>query len=349
MKPSISPYEMDSVTKKDFFLKKIAQLHTYHVKNCQLYHDYLKAINQQEITFDSIEEMPYLPAKIFKTVDLTSVDQSKVRSIGLSSGTTGAQSKIYLDARTQLKQNIVLKEILNTYIGKEKVPLLVIDSPPNNGSLNSYSARQAGVMGFSSFASDIAFALDKNMQISIETINDFISKNNKKQFMIFGFTFIIWDLINQMENQNKFFCLDKGILFHGGGWKKLSALNISNIEFNKRINETTGLNKIYNYYGMIEQTGSLFIECEYGHKHASKYSEVLIRDKQTLEVVLPGEIGIIQVLSLIPESYPGHSILTEDIGYIGEDTLCQCGRYGASINIIGRLPASEARGCSDAY
>ena len=40
------------------------------------------------------------------------------------------------------------------------------------------------------------------------------------------------------------------------------------------------------------------------------------------------EEGLIQVISLLPSSYPGNSILTEDIGVIlGEDN-CGCGRKG---------------------
>ena len=58
--------------------------------------------------------------------------------------------------------------------------------------------------------------------------------------------------------------------------------------------------------------------------------------------------GIIQILSLLPTSYPGHNILSEDIGIIfGEDT-CKCGRLGKYFKILGRVKQAEIRGCSDA-
>ena len=54
------------------------------------------------------------------------------------------------------------------------------------------------------------------------------------------------------------------------------------------------------------------------------------------------------VLSLIPTSYPGNSIITEDIGeIIGEDN-CKCKRQGKYFKIYGRAPKAELRGCSDA-
>ena len=62
-----------------------------------------------------------------------------------------------------------------------------------------------------------------------------------------------------------------------------------------------------------------------------------------------GEEGIIEVLSIAPISYPGHAILTEDLGVVlGEDN-CPCGRLGKFFKVIGRIPAAEIRGCSDTY
>ena len=54
-------------------------------------------------------------------------------------------------------------------------------------------------------------------------------------------------------------------------------------------------------------------------------------------------------LSLLPKSYPGHNLLTEDIGIIlGEDN-CHCGIKGKYFEVEGRIPNAEVRGCSDAY
>ena len=57
--------------------------------------------------------------------------------------------------------------------------------------------------------------------------------------------------------------------------------------------------------------------------------------------------GLIQLKSLIPHSYPGHNILTDDLGVVlGEDD-CSCGKKGKYFRIIGRLRNSELRGCSN--
>ena len=91
------------------------------------------------------------------------------------------------------------------------------------------------------------------------------------------------------------------------------------------------------------------MQCECGHLHASIFSDVIIRNSIDFSVCKNGERGIIQVVSAIPESYPGHSLLTEDEGeIIGEDD-CPCGRKGKYFKIYGRLQNAEIRGCSDTY
>ena len=85
---------------------------------------------------------------------------------------------------------------------------------------------------------------------------------------------------------------------------------------------------------MVEQTGSIFMECEYGKMHASRFSEVIARDQDTLTVLPDGEVGLLQVISTLPKSYPGHSLLTEDIGRVWRDPICQCGDKGTVVEVF---------------
>ena len=58
--------------------------------------------------------------------------------------------------------------------------------------------------------------------------------------------------------------------------------------------------------------------------------------------------GMLQLLSVLPTSYPGHNILTEDTGMIlGEDN-CKCGKKGKYFKVFDRLEKAEIRGCGDA-
>jgi hypothetical protein len=50
---------------------------------------------------------------------------------------------------------------------------------------------------------------------------------------------------------------------------------------------------------------------------------------------------------LLPTSYPGHNILTEDVGEIIDRTKCNCALEGKRFLIHGRAERAEIRGCSD--
>ena len=83
--------------------------------------------------------------------------------------------------------------------------------------------------------------------------------------------------------------------------------------------------------------------------HASNFSQVVVRDPLTFEPLTQGRRGVIETVSVLPWSYPGQRLLTEDLGeMLGEDD-CGCGRKGRYFAVHGRLPEAELRGCSDTY
>ena len=126
-------------------------------------------------------------------------------------------------------------------------------------------------------------------------------------------------------------------------------INCMHVTHGRALAAATGVEQVYNYYGMAEQTGCIYMECPCGHLHASVWSDVVVRRSGDFSLCEPGEEGVLQVLSLLPRSYPGHSLLTEDLGVLlGEDD-CPCGRLGKYFRVTGRVPRAEVRGCSDTY
>ena len=216
-----------------------------------------------------------------------------------------------------------------------------------------FSARGAGILGFSIFGAKKIYALDDDMKLDVDALSEFLKRYKGKNILLFGFTFMIWQHfykeLLRLREEGITFDLSDGILIHGGGWKKLASEAVSEEEFHKRLKDACGLEHIHDYYGMVEQTGCIYMECECGHLHASNFSDVIIRRPHDFSEADIGEIGIIQVVSTIPESYPGHSLLTEDEGMIEGIDDCPCGRKGKYFKINGRLKNAEIRGCSDTY
>jgi hypothetical protein len=184
------------------------------------------------------------------------------------------------------------------------------------------------------------------LQLNIDAVRTFLDKFGHEPFVIFGFTFVAWqNFLLQLAGQRLDF--SKGMLIHTGGWKKLQEQAVSQEEFKRRFREEIGLTRVYNFYGMVEQVGSVFLEGEDGYLYPPNFGDVIVRDPVTLQELPTGEVGILQVLSLLPLSYPGHSLLTEDLGKIHSTDGSSCGRHGKAFSVLGRLPRAEMRGCSD--
>ena len=152
----------------------------------------------------------------------------------------------------------------------------------------------------------------------------------------------------QLEDANKMYDMSNAFVLHGGGWKKLESEKVDNNEFKDRIYRVIGCDKVHNYYGMIEQTGSIYLECIHGNLHAPSGADVIIRNFEDFSENEFEKVGIIQILSNIQKSYPGHSLLTEDVGFSLPANSCKCGNNGTILRILGRLSRAEVRGCSDA-
>ncbi|MBY6236487.1 acyl-protein synthetase [Vibrio harveyi] len=348
---TLSTFYTPNDERKSIQLEYLSSLTEKHEFNCVEYSKILRAFGQKASDIRTIEDIPFLPVRLFKEYDLKSIGNDDIFKTMTSSGTTGQKvSKIYLDKQTASRQTKILTESVNSYIGNKRLPMLIIDSPEVLKNRHSFSARGAGILGFSMFGRERVYALNEDMTINVEVVSTFLEKYTDKPIFIFGFTYIIWlHFIKQLSSIQENIDLSNGILFHGGGWKKLVDEAVSEEDFKGTLAQSLGLKHVYNYYGMVEQTGSIFVECEQGHMHASLFNDVLVRSPKDLSVLPPRQRGILQVISLLPESYPGHSLLTEDEGEIIGLDGCSCGRPGTHFKIYGRVKNAELRGCSDTY
>jgi hypothetical protein len=300
---------------------------------------------------DSYHDLPFLPVSLFKEMDLRSIPQNEVFKVMTSSGTTGqAVSKIYLDKATAAAQQKALVKIVSDFTGSARLPMLIIDSPSVVRDRASFSARGAGILGFSIFGADKTYALGDDMRLDAPAVEAFLEKHKGERILLFGFTYMVWlHFYKELIKLDHRLDLAKGVLIHGGGWKKLAGEAVTKDEFKRRLADACGLSDVHDYYGMVEQTGSIYMECEHGRLHASVFSDIIVRQHTDFSPCDVGEAGIVQVVSVLPESYPGHSLLTEDEGVIlGEDD-CPCGRKGKHFQINGRLKMAEIRGCGDTY
>lgn len=346
-----SPYELERGKKQQLFLQRMNTLTHLHYEKCVEYRKICDLLFAGDKEAEVLDDVPFLPVSLFKRRELRSVPQSDIVKTMTSSGTSGQQvSKIFLNRETASNQQKVLAKIVSDFTGSSRMPMIILDCPSVIKNRALFSARGAGILGFSIFASKKIFAFDDDMNLNYDGLKEFLEVHKESTVFLFGFTYMVWQYFYKALKQSGVILpLENAILIHGGGWKKLIHESVSRENFRQGLHEVCGIQRIHDYYGMVEQTGCIYMECEYGHLHVSHYSDVLIRNMEDFSLCKMGETGAIQVLSAIPESYPGFSILTEDMGCIRGEDDCPCGRKGKYIEIKGRMKNAEVRGCSDTF
>ncbi len=348
---ALQPFELNREEKREYYRCIMQELTLKHYEGCREYKKLLDNFDFRPHEGHEPEEYPFLPVRLFKEMELRSIPKEAVVKTMTSSGTTGQKvSKIYLDKETSMNQSAALVRITGDMLGGKRFPMLIIDTKSVIKDRRMFSARGAGILGFSMFGRDTTYALDDNMELDWDAVEAFLERHQGEDILLFGFTFMVWEYFYKaMHDSDRKLDLSKGILLHGGGFKKLAAEAVDNEAYKQKLKEVCGIHRVCNYYGMVEQTGSIFMECECGRLHASNYSDIIIRNPQDFSVCEQGKTGLIQLISVLPGSYPGHSILSEDLGIITGEDNCPCGRKGKTFQILGRIQKAEVRGCSDTY
>lgn len=339
-------YERPQAEKEALLLPAFKELTRHHMAHCAPYAKILALAYPHFEQSTSLASLPYLPIGLFKTHSLQSVENDSVRVHMTSSGTSGQKvSRIVADDTTARNQSRAMAAVMRGVLGAERLPLLLLDCEETLRNRQEFNARAVGILGMMSLGRTPTFVLDSQMNLRWDVLKDFLQRYGRQPFLMFGFTYMVWRYFHQQILREGLDCR-QGILIHGGGWKKLTHESVDNLAFRAALKGSCGLSHIYNYYGMIEQPGTLFLEGSDGYLYPPAFGDVIIRDPQTWRVLPPGQLGVIQVLSLIPHSYPGHSVLTEDMGMIMH-TDGHPAWKGHALKVVGRAPKAELRGCSD--
>ena len=186
----------------------------------------------------------------------------------------------------------------------------------------------------------------------LQKITDALNIIDKKKTCIFGFTWLIYKILTKNKNEEikkLFQTLDNPFIIHIGGWKKLTDESVDKITFNNMVSRffNAKSENVVDFYGMTEQLGIVYPDCSEGNKHVPIFADVLIRDIHNQQILPHRTSGFIQTLCPTPNSYPGISVLTDDIGEVlGEDD-CPCGRRGKYFVFKKRSEVAEPKGCGD--
>jgi acyl-protein synthetase LuxE len=307
-------------------------------------------------TADKIADLPYLPVGTFKTNPaLALVDAHEIRRTLTSSATTGqAPSRVVLDGETSKRMTKGVTKIIRDFIGPARRPYLVIDTPENLRTQDELGARGAAIQGLGSFATEVVCCLrcdsEGNASLDLEKLLDCAAKWNHTEVLAYGFTYVIWtQLVRPLQRLGLTLNFPNVRVLHSGGWKRLEREAVTKDVFIEGVASVFGCSsdRVIDFYGMVENVGVVYPDCQHGNKHVPAFADVVVRDPLTLAPVAAGQKGLVQVCSALPTSFPGFLVLTEDTAEIVDYDNCPCGRRGTSFRFAGRVPKAEVRGCGN--
>ncbi len=349
----LPPYSLPQDEKRAMLRPRLEALTRHHYEACAAYRNVVDHVfgGLDTVDFGRLEDLPFLPVSLFKTHELKSVSDADVIKVLTSSGTTGQQaSRVVVDAETSQVQSAVLVKVAQHFLGRERLPMVILDHAGVVKDRRSYSARAAGILGMAQFGYRPFYALREDMSLDAEGLVAYLGSMRDRRILLFGFTWMVWQhFAGALESLGLRPDLSRGVLVHSGGWKKLHDVAVTPAEFRERLRVLTGLPRVIDFYGMVEQVGSVYFENELHLLQAPIYSDVIVRDPVTLEPLPDGRPGLLQVVSCLPTSYPGHSLLTEDLGVIRGADLPGTELKGRSFEVLGRVPRADLRGCSDTF
>jgi len=353
---SIPPYSQPPEEREANLLKLLKEELDYA---CSRHRGYENYIQQWPVDFRSagqVADLPFLPVGILKAnPPLSFVGPNEVKRTLTSSATTSQlPSRVVLDASTARRMTKGVVNIVRDFIGPNRRPYLVVDTPDFMRIGAALGARGAAIQGLHPFSSQTTCCLNLNergdLTLDQQKLREFAESHRDDEVLVYGFTFILWNhLVKPLLTAGIFLDLPNVRILHSGGWKRLQDQAVEKNVFNEQLALVFGCSPecIIDFYGMVESVGVIFPDCTEGNKHGPAFGDVIVRNPRTLEPVAAGEHGIVQVCSILPTSFPGNLLLTEDLAQVIAYDGCPCGRRGISFRFAGRIPKAELRGCGN--
>lgn len=310
--------------KKEQFEPLAMEVFKFQSGNCPVYKDFLQALKLDTDSVQSIEQIPFLPVRFFKShaVQTTSFEPAAIFE---SSGTSGSVNSRHHIKDLSLYEEGFTKGFELTY------------GPLNNwciiGLLPSYLERKN---------SSLVHMVENFIQLSEHPqsgfyLNEFEEmfillrelEKRKQKTLLIGVTFALLDFAKAFPQ-----FLQNTVVMETGGMKGRGEEMIRP-KVHELLKEAFGLSKIHSEYGMTELLSQAYSTGE-GIFYCPPWMKILIRDEEDPFVVKKGGTGTINIIDLA-NIYSCSFIATDDVGKLNTD---------GSFEVLGRIDGSDLRGCS---
>ena len=290
-----------------------------------LYHQYIKALNKDPLTVESINQIPFLPIEFFKNFDVTTRPLDRPPITFHSSGTTGENTS---------KHHVYDKEwYVNNAINLFEKQFGPIEEYQILALLPSYLERSNSSLVFmmESFIEKAlpgsGFYLD-----NFKELNQKLKSNEKTKKLFFGVTFALLDFASKYPQK-----LSNTVIMDTGGMKGRGK-EIIRDEVVEILSSSFKTSQVYSEYGMTELLSQAYTN-EKGILVQNNRLKIFLRQTDDPFDMKPslkrGAINIIDLANIDTCCF----IETKDLGE----------KVGEGFKILGRFDHSDIRGCNLLY
>lgn len=289
-----------------------------------VYKAYMDALGILPEFVQSVEQVPFLPIRFFKSHRVTTGDFPAALQFE-SSGTTGTTPSLHL-----LKDAGLYKKSFITGFEQQYGP---VNRLAIMGLLPSYLERQH---------SSLVYMVDELIRLTGHRASGFYLydherlystllelEGNGQPYVLIGVTFALLDFAMKFP-----FAMKNGIIIETGGMKGRKE-ELTRDAVHESLKKAWQLNAIQAEYGMTELLSQAYSKGN-GIFACPPRMRVLVRDEDNPFAVKKEGRGIINVIDLA-NLYSCSFIETEDLGLLHPD---------GTFEVLGRVDSSEARGCS---
>ena len=92
---NLEPFAVRRAEKRRLMTAGLLELTRHHQQECAPYRRMLDTIGYQESAVGELEDVPFLPVRLFKELELKSVPREDVFKVMTSSGTSGQRYRVF--------------------------------------------------------------------------------------------------------------------------------------------------------------------------------------------------------------------------------------------------------------
>ena len=297
----------------------------YQARHNPVYAEYLSLLNCRVDAVQRLADVPPLPIQLFKT-HLLQTGQWTPQRIFTSSGTTGTTSSRHALRSEDWYRKRSVETFAQFYGPVEQYCVLAL--------LPAYLERQGSSLVFmvdhfigQSHQPESGFFL-YDYEAVVERLN--MCRQNKQPTLLIGVSFALLDLVERHTLD-----FPELIVMETGGMKGRRK-ELTREELHEQLRAGFGVPQIHSEYGMTELLSQAYSKGN-GLFFPGKTMRVITRDvTDPFESMPYGRTGTLQIVDLANVDTISF-IATEDLGKVYAD---------GSFEVLGRLDASDIRGCN---